>query len=138
MSRTFQKSDSIKAINSDILKQTPNKFDKLGKARKSRIYNDSRPLEEKEIENLKKGLGKLQLSPSQGKLESRTLNTRHSSNVDIEEIKRDECEKKNIFYRSFKNIQERFQYREQRINKIQMFNERVQKQLTLPPIKQKK
>lgn len=125
-------------MNSDLLKQTPNKYDKIGKARRSRMFNDSKPLEEKEIENLKKGLGKLQHSPSQGRLENKTLNTRQSSQMDLEEVKRDECEKKNIFYRSFKNIQERFQYREQRINKIQMFNERVQKQLTLPLIKQRK
>lgn len=47
-------------------------------------------------------------------------------------------EKKNIFYVSYKNIQERFQYREQRINKIQMFAERVQKKLSLPAINNSK
>lgn len=43
-------------------------------------------------------------------------------------------QKKNIFYYSFKNIRDRYQYKEQRINKIQMRNEKISKQMMLPPI----
>lgn len=49
------------------------------------------------------------------------------------ELEKD-SEKKNIFYNSFKNIRDRYSYREQRINKIQMRNERIEKQLKLPVI----
>ena len=43
-------------------------------------------------------------------------------------------EKKNIFYQSFKSIQKRFSYRDQRVNKIELRNERIIKQLKLPKI----
>lgn len=47
-------------------------------------------------------------------------------------------EKKNIFYTSFKSIQDRFSFKEQRINKIQICYEKIQKQLRLPLIKKNK
>jgi hypothetical protein len=42
-------------------------------------------------------------------------------------------QKKNIFYFSFKNIRERYQFKEQRANRIQIRNEKIIKDL-LPPI----
>ncbi len=56
------------------------------------------------------------------KLEEKNLNSNHLS-----------TQKKNIFYFSFKNIRDRYQYKEQRANKIQMRNEKILKDL-LPPI----
>jgi len=44
-------------------------------------------------------------------------------------------QKQNIFYYSYRNIRERYQYKEQRINRIQARDERILKELKLPEIK---
>jgi len=41
-------------------------------------------------------------------------------------------QKKNIFYLAFKNIKDRYQYREQRINKIKMRSEEIMKEFRFP------
>jgi len=41
-------------------------------------------------------------------------------------------QKKNIFYLAFKNIKERYQYREQRSNKIKMRSEDIMKEFKFP------
>ena len=44
-------------------------------------------------------------------------------------------QKQNIFYYSYRNIRERYQYKEQRMNRIQARDERILKELKLPEIK---
>ncbi len=44
-------------------------------------------------------------------------------------------QKQNIFYYSFRNIRERYQYKEQRLNRIQARDEKILKELKLPEIK---
>ena len=41
-------------------------------------------------------------------------------------------QKKNIFYLAFKNIKDRYQYREQRSNKIKMRGEEIMKEFKFP------
>ena len=43
-------------------------------------------------------------------------------------------QKKNIFYIAFKNIKDRYQYKEQRSNKIKMRSEEIMKEFRLPSI----
>lgn len=43
-------------------------------------------------------------------------------------------QKKNIFYMAFKNIKERYQFKEQRSNKIKMRSEEIIKDFRLPSI----
>lgn len=59
------------------------------------------------------------------------LESNQMKNMDIEYTS---SQKKNIFYTSFKNIRERYQYKEQRSNKIQMRSEKIIKEFQLPDI----
>ena len=59
---------------------------------------------------------------------------KNSSEKQIEyEIK--SSQKQNIFYNSFRNLRERNQYKEQRLNRIQARDEKILKELKLPEIK---
>ena len=65
---------------------------------------------------------------------SREENHKNSPEQLIEnEIK--SSQKQNIFYYSFRNIRERYQYKEQRLNRIQARDEKILKELKLPEIK---
>lgn len=102
---------------------------------------------EKEIEILKKGLNKVEVNNTEKVNENRNENEKEEEKIKIKEsifkaendiVDNVNSEKKNIIYISYKNIQNRFQYKEQRANQIQMFNEKVSKDLILPIIKPNK
>ena len=58
-------------------------------------------------------------------------------NTRLVEAKYLSSQKKDIFYHAFHNIRERYQFKEQRMNKIQSRYENIVKELKLPPINQK-
>jgi hypothetical protein len=66
-------------------------------------------------------------------------NTDNNNNVTVEEIvdknKNNSTQQKNVFYNSFKNIRERYQYKKQRINNIQMRNEQILRDLKKKKVK---
>ncbi len=66
-----------------------------------------------------------------------TLEDLESAGVKNIEIMDNSSQKKNILYYSFKNIRERYQFREQRANKIQLKNEKIIKEIQLPKINDK-
>lgn len=50
-------------------------------------------------------------------------------NDDIPATEKTSTRQKDVFYHSFKNIRDRYQFKEQRINNIQMRNEKILKDL---------
>ena len=60
-------------------------------------------------------------------------NTDNNNNITVEDIvvknQNNSTQQKDVFYHSFKNIRERYQYKEQRINNIQMRNEQILRDL---------
>lgn len=122
------------------------------------IENNTKQIGDKELENLKQGLFSPEGSTSNviinthgkfnkvkdctntinlynNKLINIAFNSKFAINFNSEDFV--PSEKKNINYLSFKNIQERYQFKENRSNYIQMFSERLNKELTLPKINKK-
>jgi hypothetical protein len=60
-------------------------------------------------------------------------NTDNNNNITVEDTvvknQNNSTQQKDVFYHSFKNIRERYQYKEQRINNIQMRNEQILRDL---------
>lgn len=72
-------------------------------------------------------------------LQNLNINNKKTDNININDngikVREDEMvssQKKNIFYLAFKNIKDRYQYREQRSNKIKMRNEEIIKEFKFP------
>lgn len=97
------------------------------------------------LENIKLDLKK------ENKNENKNENTTVKKEFTLEDLdtpskqklenKENSTQKKSIFYYSFKNIRDRYQYKEQRINKIQIRNEKILKEIKevkLPKINNKK
>lgn len=55
-----------------------------------------------------------------------------NQNIQIKENDIVSSQKKNIFYLAFKNIKDRYQYKEQRSNKIKSRNEEIMKEFKFP------
>ncbi len=138
ITKTFHKTDSGAIVltntqSKNIFPDSLRDNNRDDKRKQSKLFDKkiSSLLSEKEFESLKKGL------KSTPKNNSSIIKiNKDLSNIEKPDIAQ-VSEKKNIIYQSFKNIQERFQFREKRDNQFQMFVEKVQKDLILPKINTK-
>lgn len=133
LDKNSAKKDQKKSKRFSTLKAVDEKAEDGGeKQESSRKINEQNHINESDVNTMRINLGRK--SMDKGDRTEMTLD--HLETAQAQEINFEDysTQKKNIFYHSFKNIRDRYQYKEQRVNKIQMRNEKICKQI-LPDIK---
>jgi len=79
----------------------------------------------------------MSINQEKNEAEDKPILNNGPQNTRLVEAKYLSSQKKDIFYHAFHNIRERYQFKEQRMHKIQSRYENIVKELKLPPINQK-